>query len=103
MSQVRTPDLRKWIRIEIDPKGQYTRGMDIDLNMIDKVVWVRNSDGTIDSCKITSAAEMKPFILVKEEAQFFYEKWMEHSGIVEEMPHRQPGMILVGDTGNHFS
>lgn len=102
MSQARTPDLRRWIRVEIEPKGLHTRAKDLDLNMVDSVMWIRNADDTIDSCKITSAAEMKPFILLGDEARYFYEKWMAHSGIVEDMSRNKPGLILAADT-NRFN
>jgi len=80
MSQARTNDMRHWVRIYLNPIGQYTPYRDIDLVMVDGVNYGYSSEHKKVVAIILYAGSMKSINLTDEPCEEFMKIWNAYLG-----------------------
>ncbi len=101
MSTPRTQDKRHWVRLEIEPDGERTGAMYLDLNMVDQVMYTRkpkaDNPDFVDQVKVMYAGTMQPLGMKDEIADWFYHTWNAYLADkmeVLEMPPLEPTLII---------
>ena len=94
---VRTQDKRHWIQVELISELNKTGAMHVDLNMVDQILFNRNSDETVTELQFVYAGLMKPVGLKGTQAQFFYDEWNKFIQLNATMPKSEPGVLIMPD------
>lgn len=97
MSTVRTQDKRHWVQVELQ---QQDGGMQIDLNMVDEVRFLREEDGSIGMMQVVYAGVLKPYQFEGSSARVLYEAWMNYVTLHAEENRRPRSVIQIPDSNS---
>jgi hypothetical protein len=104
MTSVRTQDKRHWIQLEVMPNGQQTGAKFMDLNMVDSVDFTRDpktdDPDYVGFVSVFYAGEMKAIGLKGDQANWFYQTWVQFLAETSGAPHATapkavPGIIEI--------